>query len=475
MQYSSCLNPQLVYNKFLKTYIQVPCRKCEACRLLSTRKYVERLKAERERWQDSLFFTLTYAPEFMPQVEFTDNFVVAPSEKVSIKKHLNYARIADYYNEDIWFTDRVNEKFGFGVVSQRDIINFLKILRDRFSKSSCFVAAEYGPTTFRPHYHGLIFFNPRGIEREVQVDYVSSVITDLWSVRFVRGFSTKLDRLVQRSIGFVQIRYDMQSSATYTAQYTNSLTNLPTILQNCFPPFTKSYGIGEAFEFSDFSLHELLYAGFVRTFPSYVSKYGVKYFDEFVCVPFEFLTKIFPKFRGSNRISSEFFYTLLYAVYTLSDFEKFITQIRFQPNDALSLAISELFDEAIIFITDSQLKSFYYALRSCLKVCVKYNLTFEQYVYNYQKAWSGYELFKLKEFYELQQQIADDKLIDSRWINGLYLLDNVSVNLPFPDAPLEFCHLSLSNPLFAKYSHLMKKICLDTTKTKKRNDYLRKL
>lgn len=472
MQYSACLNPQLVYNKYTHTYVQVPCRKCEACQLLSSRKYVDRLERERKLWQDSLFFTLTYNEIFLPRIVYTDNFVVNPYDNLSIAKRLNFAKIEDYYNDDEWFNEKVSSFSCFGVVCRRDIKEFLSRLKESYPFSSAFVSSEYGPTTFRPHYHGLVFFNKRGVSREYSVDELSMFISRLWSAKLRNLYSSSINGLEKSvSLGFVQVRYDSGSSARYTAQYLNCSTHFPQILRNHFPPFHISYGVKRHVEISDYSLHELLYSGDINTFGLENKRFGVFEFDKFDSLPYDILCQYFRRFRGSNRITSHELRSLLLYIDRYENFSDFVWWLN--QFDSRNIFRS-IFNSNRYDVTDSQLQSFYYALRSCLKVVDKFNLSLSHYCDIYVSVWSRYALNQLKNFYELQEQISVDPAIDTRWINGLYLLEGSSVSLPFPDAPFKFSRLSLANPLFARYSKLIKKIYLDTSKTKKRNDYLNK-
>ena len=66
MQYSACLNPIQVWNKYTKSYVSVPCRKCDACRATAKLGHVSRLQETRLHWQDCIFFTLTYIHISLP-------------------------------------------------------------------------------------------------------------------------------------------------------------------------------------------------------------------------------------------------------------------------------------------------------------------------------------------------------------------------------------------------------------------------
>lgn len=100
------------------THVFVPCGKCLACRINRRREWTLRLQNEQVYSKSSFFVTLTYDDEHLPK---DDN--------------------------------------GRPCVSKRDVQLFLARLRKKFGDGiRYFINSEYGPETFRPHYHA-IFFN----------------------------------------------------------------------------------------------------------------------------------------------------------------------------------------------------------------------------------------------------------------------------------------------------------------------------
>lgn len=93
--------------------ISCPCGRCIGCRLEYARQWAMRCRDESKMHSQNCFITLTYSDEFLPR----DSFV----------------------SKDTWqlFMKRLRKVTGEGI---------------RF-----FMCAEYGPKTFRPHYHALLF------------------------------------------------------------------------------------------------------------------------------------------------------------------------------------------------------------------------------------------------------------------------------------------------------------------------------
>lgn len=96
-------------------FVQVPCGTCLECRIQHARQWADRCVLEAKHYKDNYFVTLTYDDDFLP-----DHNSLEP----------------------------------------RDLQLFLKRLRKAFPKTKIrFLACgEYGDTSFRPHYH-LILFN----------------------------------------------------------------------------------------------------------------------------------------------------------------------------------------------------------------------------------------------------------------------------------------------------------------------------
>lgn len=93
-----------------------------------------------------------------PFKDFNDeNFQQFYQKSKVISKYATQSQI-DYYNSN----------YILRVLRKKDVQNFLKKLRFNISTSvnsdtdtsiSYFLVGEYGPRTFRPHYHGILFFN----------------------------------------------------------------------------------------------------------------------------------------------------------------------------------------------------------------------------------------------------------------------------------------------------------------------------
>lgn len=472
MQFSACLDPQFVRNKYTHEYVQVPCGHCAACIVSRPRTKVQRLQKARELYYDSVFFTLTFSDTFVPRGDFAGTFVFHTVDL--IKDGVNFADLRDFSDKLTFkYVTEYDKEYGFiPLLSKRIVREFISLLKERIQVPfDWFITGEYGPTTYRPHYHGLLFFNSRSdadVER-VGVDDVSYIIRECWSTDILQRLFSFRVYDVKGPLGEVQIRYDLNSSAQYTAAYLNASTNLPRLLQVVFPPFSKySRTLPDVDRLASSEIRELLF-----TANCYVHR--TKNERGHILVNLDFpsirvIRKYFPQFRGYLRLSDPCVVSLVLYVCSVS-LEAFKEQV------SMYYGCFGVFHTLYMIFgdnpTDQQLTSFYYLVRSARNIAKRFYVPLRHYFSMYTRVYSRLELVKLKHFYELQEQIADDPFLDIRYINGLYIV-NKEEDKPFPGEDIRFS-LLYDNPLFLKYQNQMTKILLDTSKTKKRNDYIPKV
>ena len=139
--------------------INVPCGRCTNCKLERSRQWALRCVNEAQLYNNNCFITLTYSDKYLP---------------------------SDYS------------------VSVREMQLFMKRLRKRYDhKIKVLYCGEYGETTLRPHYHGILFnhdFDDRvlhSINNGVQLD-VSETLTKIWN----KGHTTVGDATFE-SAGYV--------------------------------------------------------------------------------------------------------------------------------------------------------------------------------------------------------------------------------------------------------------------------------
>lgn len=152
----------------------LPCGKCLGCRLDYSRQWADRMMLELDHTKQGIFVTLTYNDEKLP----------------------------DYSS-----------------LRKKDFQDFMKRLRkycvDHLSnkKIRYYACGEYGSTTFRPHYHAIIFglslsdFSDcqiKGKNEFGQAYYISDIFADIWD----NGFAL-LSEVSWKTMAYVA-RYTMK-------------------------------------------------------------------------------------------------------------------------------------------------------------------------------------------------------------------------------------------------------------------------
>lgn len=123
-------------------YLTVPCGQCIGCRLERSRQWAIRCVHEGQMHVDNCFITLTYSDDNLP-----------PG----------------------------------GTLVKADYQKFMKRLRKKVGTMRFFHCGEYGETTFRPHYHAILFGwrpnDPELFARDGEINtFVSPTLTDTWGL-----------------------------------------------------------------------------------------------------------------------------------------------------------------------------------------------------------------------------------------------------------------------------------------------------
>jgi len=147
----------------------VPCGRCYACLRNYQMSWIIRLKEEQKVADNCYFITLTYNEENIPR-----------------------------------------DTEGNTHVEKTDVQKFIKRLRKRIGKDNklrYYLAAEYGPTTMRPHYHAVLFNLPSN-----DVIKTRRLIAKAWSIQ---------DPVTKRynALGFVQCDSVNENRIAYVTGY----------------------------------------------------------------------------------------------------------------------------------------------------------------------------------------------------------------------------------------------------------------
>jgi hypothetical protein len=243
-----CQSPRTVTNKYTNESVVVPCGRCPSCILRRSAIQTNLLTTYSSQFRYVYFVTLTYAPWFLPTLKVsvvetcTDDVADVPCvpnideldagdsntylfgfrsvprtvsvkvKKSTVERTFKDPEVKFAYpmkpNELLSILEKINHNVPNRIpyVCNRDLDLFLKRLRSYYpdEKLRYYAVSEYGPTSFRPHWHLLLFSNS---ERFSQT--VCENVSKAWSygrcdVSLSRGFA-----------------------APYVASYVNSFVALP--------------------------------------------------------------------------------------------------------------------------------------------------------------------------------------------------------------------------------------------------------
>nr|DAJ58297.1 MAG TPA: Replication associated protein [Microviridae sp.] len=243
-----CQHPRTVVNKYTNEPVVVSCGHCPSCILRRSTVQTNLLTTYSAQFRYVYFVTLTYAPCFLPTLEVsiievcTDDIADVPcvpniddldagdpntylfgfrsvprSASVKLK---NSTVERTFKDPDVQFTRSMKPKELLSIlgkikhnvpnripyVCNRDLDLFLKRLRSYYpdEKLRYYAVSEYGPISFRPHWHLLLFSNSERFSQTVLEN-----VSKAWSYG-------RCDASLSR--GF---------AAPYVASYVNSLVALP--------------------------------------------------------------------------------------------------------------------------------------------------------------------------------------------------------------------------------------------------------
>lgn len=334
-----CQHPRTVVNKYTHESVVVPCGYCPSCVLHRSAVQTNLLTTYSAQFRYVYFVTLTYAPCFLPTLEVsivetcTDDVADVPCfpdindldasdpntylfgfrsvpRSASVKvKNSTVERI--FKDPEIRFSYPMKPKDLLSILNKvkhnvpnripyicnRDLDLFFKRLRSYYpdEKLRYYAVSEYGPTSFRPHWHLLLFSNSERFS-----ETVCENVSKAWSYG-------RCDASLSR--GF---------AAPYVASYVNSFVSLPdfyTQMPKVVRPksfhsigftesnlFPRKVQIAEVDEVADKCLDGIRIErdGFFRTIrPSW-----------------PYLLRLFPRFSDAFRKSPSNIYQLLFAAFT---------------------------------------------------------------------------------------------------------------------------------------------------------------
>ncbi|QXN75303.1 replication initiator protein [Microvirus mar62] len=336
-----CQHPQKVYNKYTHEPVVVPCGVCPSCVLKRSSIQTNILCNYAEQFKYCYFVTLTYDNRFLPLLrvqvaemctddpadvncvpdvselrkddpnEYIFNFRVVPrTSYVKLKKStvnryfsdpdVEFNRIltpSEYIGLHDKFSKRLWKKHHMPYLNARDLDLFLKRLRTYYPDETIryYACGEYGPKTFRPHWHLLLFSNSEAFSKTILQN-----VPKAWSYGRVDATQSR---------GF---------AAPYVSGYVNSFVSLPDLylqMPRRFQPrsfhsigFRRNPKFPDTVRLADIEeVASLCLDGVCSSRNGYV----------FTLKPdWSYLIRLFPRFEGAYSKSPQSLYQLLHAAKT---------------------------------------------------------------------------------------------------------------------------------------------------------------
>lgn len=497
MKISNCENPSVVRNKYTGVLMQVPCGKCNSCILIQGSEWKQRLIEESNFWNYVLLFTLTFDNRYIPtatvispSIDSYDKFL-SFEEMTEYRLNMSYIQhnvdtdsngnflvyvspINDKENEFIQVYSKTFGKDSFPVLSKNYARKFLKVLRRECkrllpnSEFRIYLIGEYGASSFRPHYHGLFFTNDSEFCKE---QFFSTSLANLVNISWSNMVFDNSEEY-RFSLGITDVEKTDKSPRAigYVSQYLNSITKLPQILrQKESAPFrimSKERAIG----FNEPPLTTLctnFYSGNCKrvVYDSKTKEYRLELFPRAYC------SRLFVEHRGFDVINVRYLGTWIVIASCCNSSKEFRNFLAYCGDILdLNLILDLTNDENL----SKRINSLYYSLNKAFRLCLEFGCPPYLYGYYYSNFKSQVKLFKLKQFYELQESLVNDPSFDSRFLNCLYINDNYLRKHPvIPCNNLDFYGNidNCPNHISDRLRNL--KILLNNTKSKKRNDFLK--
>ena len=430
MHLFACEHLKKVHNPYTDSDLFVPCGECDICRSKRSLSWTERLEIERSQHPYCLFGTLTYSDEFLPKFALSDvGFVDETTGELVPYSDISY----EYLDNNS--LDFIGCRGYLPVGSVFDCQRFIKRLRSRVLSNSSntsgenrkcryiryFLVCEMGETTFRPHYHFIIFTGSKWF-----ADNAKSVVSSCWTTDLRCSDSKQLGRIDVQNV---------QSSATsYVSGYLNSFVSAPKIYRykrfKGFALFSKSPSIGSLLSNSK-EIQTLFDSGDCEMFV-----YRRKT-NEYVRVPVSksLSDRLYPKIFGFSTLSDD----VIPGVYCLADngpwlsfgyFEQFIRERAFRTYDGVSEYLRKILNN----LTESKscLHRLYTVLNRIIVQCVLFGsdkpLSSAFYAKKIISFYQNVDYNCLKSQLECEVELSEKHGSKSCLLTDLVFVDNLSMS-----------------------------------------------
>lgn len=396
----TCEHPRKIHNPYLDKWMYVPCGKCDLCRVRHSLSWVSRLEQERACHPYCIFGTLTYSEDNLPTFDLIPDVGFVESRTGEL---LEFKEYEDYIDtKSLRFIDK---RGCLPYAKVEDAQMFIKRLRaavtlgkrkgfpdstdrqeDRYIRY--FLVSELGETTFRPHFHFILFTSSKWFS-----EHAAGLVSSCWRVDGRDPDSKEL--------GIIDAQNVCTSSSSYVASYLNCYTNSPLIYRHKrfrpFAIFSKSPALGSLPQ-SGKEIKRLFDSGSV-TFDLY--RRETNKIDK-IPLPKSIYSRLYPKVTGFDRFSSDglselYCFSPDLTQVSYKDFRDFVRQRCQGFNDGLA----RYFKYICFHLTESEssLHQIFCILRRFQLQCRIFNISPFQYYNKILKFYQDLDYSRLKDYY----------------------------------------------------------------------------
>lgn len=413
---STCSNPQIVRNKFTNELVTVACGRCDGCQNLHAYRWKLRLEQEMTCHPYCFFLTLKYSDDNIPRYTMSDyydcNEIVSNREDIEHDRCMPitfdelYKQLGSTGREIDYVQSRLSHPLGLPHGNVADLQKFFKRLNrhiyyhytNAYKNFIYWIVCEYGPTTFRPHYHALLY-----IDNKQVADNIENILAQTWTLGSWSCSSVN----------------SQCAASSYVAQYLNCFSNLPKIYTKfrSLRPFflcSRKTIIGSNIALAE-DLQQIFFgASPRRSVPDWRSH---RYLDVPLLPSIE--DRLFPRLARYSSLS-DIDRVTLYGIHEKSNtnnFEKFETWCKYQttrvyPQDwqksviysyVMCLTYGGRFD---LPKSKSALYRFYCIVRRVSKNAASFGISVREYALNILRYYERKDYYNLTQFYEFQTEYA---------------------------------------------------------------------
>lgn len=385
MHLVNCKHPRVITNPYTHTSMYVPCGCCSVCKQRYNLRWRSRLEQEFKDNKYGLFITLTYNESKVPLAHYDNNELYSDDFGV-------YKIPEQILNDDIQ-RSFIEQRGSLPHASKSDIQKFIKRIRNTYRNEQIryYIVAEYGPRTYRPHYHGILFFDSEYVAQTIR-----KTVRNKWQ------------------LGYTDTKFANVCSAKYVSEYCSSAARLPFIYQTpMFRPFvlaSRRNPIGyKYFRLSDYR------DTFASATPTYIAK-GPHGESEEVLPEF-IRHKLYPKCKGYREMPSDV-RKLVYGRHWYSPHVNFKFILKNSTEKGLfvletvsQITIGEkLYECNEVIYRDEMTVGGYLLLLSLgdrvLNLCKEYSICFDDYFINLELFHNRYDAWLLKEQVQFEEHFS---------------------------------------------------------------------